>query len=108
MSPSSYNPRLRRQTHQDAATMTESHPLYLEKREDHKHNYNLRVRTSYPTYPNVVIIAKEKAYCFITMSDDQADSSGLRQSQHGNDAVPTTVLSMNVKVALGKRHVMVQ
>ena len=36
------------------------------------------------------------------MSDDQADSSGLRQSHHGNDAVLTTVLSMNVKVALGK------
>lgn len=36
------------------------------------------------------------------MSDDQADSSWLSQSQHRNDAVVATVFSMDVKVALMK------
>lgn len=41
------------------------------------------------------------------MSDDQADSSWLRQGQHRNDAVVATVLSVNMKVALMKNtHMM--
>ena len=41
------------------------------------------------------------------MSDDQADGSWLSQSQHRNDAVVSTVFSMDVKIALmRKAHIM--
>ena len=36
----------------------------------------------------------------ITMSDNQSHSRRFRQSQHGDDAVVATVLSVNMKVAL--------
>lgn len=42
------------------------------------------------------------------MSDNKADSRWLRQSQHRNDVVVATVLSMNMKVTLMKTHTCTQ
>lgn len=38
----------------------------------------------------------------VTMSDDQADGSGVRQSHHGNHAAVAAVLSVNMEVTLVK------
>lgn len=46
---------------------------------------------------------KQSVFCRTdTVSDNQANSSRFRQSQHGHDSVVATVLSVDMKVALLK------